>query len=121
MKLSELSTDRAADVLCELTPYLASLTGDAELSAALRDKLPAGCSVAEIYLHGSRMITKLVPIVLKTHKQDVFGALAVLNETTPEEIAAQNIITTMKQITEAVQDKELRDFFTSLRQEGVTE
>ena len=31
MKLSELSTERAADVLCEVTPYIANITGDKAL------------------------------------------------------------------------------------------
>lgn len=115
MRLSDLSTDRVADVLCEITPYLSNITGDADLMATLSDKLPKGSSVAEIYLHSSQMITKIVPIVLKTHRADVFGALAVLNETTPEEIAGQNIIKTMEQVKEAIFDDVLRDFFKSLQ------
>ena len=121
MKISELSTDRAADVLCEITPYLASLTSDTELAAAFRGKLPAGCSVAEIYLHGSKILTKIIPIVLKTHRDDVFGVLSVLNGKTSDEIAKQNILTTTRQIIDAVKDKELRDFFKSLQSEGETE
>lgn len=121
MKLSELSTERAADVLCEITPYLANIAGDSDLMAALGSKVKKGASVAEIYLHGSQIVTKLVPIVLKTHRTDLFGALAVLNETTAEEVAAQNIMATMEQVKEAVKDKTLFDFFKSLQPEEKTE
>ena len=48
MKLSELSTGRAADVLCEITPYVANLTGDKALLDALKTEVGAGGkSVAE--------------------------------------------------------------------------
>lgn len=38
MKISELSTDRALDVLCELTPYVANITGDKALLDELGKK-----------------------------------------------------------------------------------
>ena len=31
MKLSELSTDRALDVLCELTPYISNIASDEKM------------------------------------------------------------------------------------------
>ena len=38
MKLSELTTDQAADVLCEVTPYIANITGDKSLLDELGKK-----------------------------------------------------------------------------------
>lgn len=114
MKLSELSTDRAADLLCEITPYIANITGDKALLDTLSEKIGTeGKSAAEIYVYGAKKLTALAPIVLKNHKSDVFGVLSVLNETTPEAVGKQNILKTMLQIREAVQDKELVDFFKS--------
>lgn len=115
MKLSDLSTDRAADVLCEITPYIANLAGDKKLLDTLKEKLGSEkMSVAEVYTYGAQKLAVIVPIILKYHRADVFGLLAVLNETVPDEIAKQNILTTMQQISDLVQDKELRDFFSSL-------
>lgn len=117
MKLSELTTDRAADVLCQITPYVANLTGDKKLLDTLKEKLGGEKpSVAEVYTYGAKKLAVLVPIVLQDHRADVFGLLAVLNETTPEEIAGQGILTTMQQLRELVQDRQLRDFFQSLQQ-----
>ena len=49
MKLSELTTERAADVLCELTPYIANITGDKSLLDELANKFDSkGKSVAEL-------------------------------------------------------------------------
>ena len=114
MKLSQLSTDKAADMLCELTPYIANITGDKSLLDELAHKFDSkGKSVAELYVFAAKKYTALVPILLKTHKADVFGVLAVLNETPPEAVGKQNVLSTMRQIREAFKDKELLDFFKS--------
>lgn len=115
MKLSEMTTDRAMDVLCEITPCIANITADEELLAELRNAidLKAVKTKAELMVKGVEKITKLVPIVLKKRKADVFGILAALNEKTAEEIGKQNIIATMAQVREVVKDKDLMDFFKS--------
>lgn len=115
MKLSEMTTDRAMDVLCEITPCIANITADEELLAELRNAIDqkAVKTKAELMVKGIEKITKLVPIVLKKRKADVFGILAALNEKTVEEIGKQNIIATMAQVREVVKDKDLMDFFKS--------
>ena len=124
MKLSELSTDRAADVLCEITPFLANLAGDTALQDTLRGKLKLQDgqkpSMAELYTFGAQKLAIIVPIILKDHRADVFGMLAVLNGTTAAQIAAQGVMDTMGQLREVMQDGQLRDFFKSLQQEGNT-
>ena len=115
MKLSEMTTDRAMDVLCEITPCITNITADEELLEELRSAIDpkAVKTKAELMVKGVEKITKLVPIVLKKRKADVFGILAALNEKTVEEIGKQNIIATMAQVREVVKDKDLMDFFKS--------
>ena len=115
MKLSEMTTDRAMDVLCEITPFIAKITADEELLEELRNAIDpkAVKTKAELMVKGVEKVTKLVPIVLKKRKTDVFGILAALNEKTVEEIGKQNIIATMAQVREVVKDKDLMDFFKS--------
>lgn len=115
MKLSQISTDRAADVLCEITPYVANITADEELLSELRNAVdPKQVSTrAELMAKGVEKITKLVPIILKKRKMDVFGILAALNEKTAEEISKQNILATMSQIRDVIRDRDLMDFFRS--------
>ena len=121
MKLSELSTDRAADVLCELTPYIANITGDKVLLDELANKFDSkGKSAAELYTFAAHKYAALVPILLKGHREDVFGILAVLNETEPEKIAKQSVMETMRQVRDLFKDKELLDFFKSFGQEDDT-
>lgn len=121
MKLSELTTERAADVLCELTPYIANITGDKSLLDELSNKFDSkGKSAAELYTFAAHKYATLVPILLKDHREDVFGVLSVLNETEPEKIAKQNVMETVKQVREVFQDKDMLDFFKSFGQEEET-
>ena len=94
MKLSELTTDQAADVLCELTPYIANITGDKSLLDELGKKFDSkGKSVAELYTYAAKKCAVLAPLLLKDHRADVFGILSVLNDTTAEAVAKQNVLT----------------------------
>lgn len=115
MRLSELSTDRATDVLCELTPYIANIVSDEELLEELKKAVDRKDIVnkAQWLAVGAEKITKIMPILLKKRKEDVFGILAVMNEKSVEQIAKQNILVTLKQAKTAFKDKELIDFFKS--------
>lgn len=122
MKLSELSTERAADVLCALTPCIAGITGDKALLDELGRKFDGkGKSSAEFYAFAAEKCAALAPVLLKNHRADVFGILAVLNDCTAEEVAKQNILTTISQIRALFKDKELLDFFQSWQQGEGTE
>lgn len=120
MKLSEFSTDRAVDVLCEVSVYLTHIICDDELMGELKEnlKLTGEENRAEIMTIAMEKITKLVPLVLRKHKSDVFGVLATVNEVTIDEVAKQNIVKTMAQVRDVVQDKEFVDFFKSCVSEG---
>ena len=120
MKISELSTERAADVLCEITPFVANIVSDKDLLDTLKEKVGSGASLAELYVMGAKKYATIVPIILKTHRDDVFGLLAALNETDVDTIAKQNVLSTMKQEREIAKDKALLDFFKSWQQEDET-
>ena len=115
MKLSQMTTDRATDVLCEITPNIANIVADDDLMAELRMVVnPEEVKTrAEILAKFAEKISKIVPIVLKKRRLDVFGILAALNEKSIEEIGNQNILATMAQVREIVKDKDLMDFFKS--------
>ena len=115
MTLSELSTERAADVLCELVPFVSNIATDDELIAELKREIaPGGVTTrAELLALGAEKVSKLVPIVFKKRKADVFGVLAVLNGKTVEDIAKQNLLATLWQIKEIIKDKDMMNFFKS--------
>lgn len=115
MKISELSTDKALDVICEITPFVDEIATDEELISTIKEKvkLPEGATRADMLKIGADKINKIVPIILKKKRAAVYGILAALNETSSEKISKQSMISTAKQIKEAVGDKELIDFFKS--------
>ena len=122
MKLSEISTERAADVLCELTPLVDSIITDEDLmqslSAVVSREQTEEMSVGQKLMLVSAKAVKIVPILMKKRRAEMFGILAVLNEKTPDQIAAQNIRVTMMQVRDLANDRELIDFFRSCRNTG---
>ena len=115
MKLSELSTEKATDVLCEIAPYAMNIMTDEELVDELKaavDFKGANTMAQKIALTVGK-ISKILPILLKKRKADLFSILASLNEKRIEEIGSQNVIKTMSQIKDIAKDKELLDFFKS--------
>ena len=115
MRLSELSTENTADVLCEIAPHFENIITDDELMEILKSKvdLPENSTIIEKITLLTSKATKILPIILKKRKNDVFGILGALNGKTIEEIANQNILKTMSQIRDIKKDKELLDFFKS--------
>ena len=116
MKISELTTERAADVLCEVSIYALNILSDNELIASLRmqlDGTDGDRTKAEMIAIASEKVAELVPLLLKKHKDDVFGIVAAVNGLTLEQVRRQKIIKTMNAIKEMAQDKDLIDFFRS--------
>lgn len=141
MKLSELSTDRALDVLCELTPYVSNITEDEQVITALDSFMDQSANVKEneeeknerekneetgisVSAKGIKMFGELIkniPLLLKTHRPDVYGILSVLNETPVEEIASKPFGEAVRMAKDVFSDNELLDFFKSSARQKKTE
>lgn len=123
MKLSELSTDKALDVLCELTPYISNIASDDAVVGTVGKIVDTGKDI-NLYGKGLMLVERMgeiVPVLLKTHRSDVYGILSVMSERPAEEIAAQPIRNTIRQVRELFQDPELLSFFRSSAQREQTE
>lgn len=115
MKLSQISTDEAAGVLCELTPFVNDIVSDEELLGELKIAVDknGGMTRAQMIAAGVEKINKIIPILLRKKKSSVFGILGVLNGKDAEEIGRQNFLVTAAQVRDVVRDKALLDFFKS--------
>ena len=115
MKLSEFTTSDGINVLCELSPYVFNIVTDDDLMTELRKAISPKkyTTTVEWIALGAAKVSKIIPIVFKKRKSDVIGILAILNSTTTEKIAKQNLLVTAKQLKELVNDKELISFFKS--------
>lgn len=119
MKLSELTTDETLDVLCEITPYVEHIVKDEEIINIIRTDVDIKEMTRIDYVMAALdIIGGLVPVLLKTHRSDVYHILAALNHLDPAEIATQNLIVTLTQIDEVIHDKELLTFFKSFGRRG---
>lgn len=123
MKLSELSTDQALDVLCELTPYINNIASDKDILSEIGkvEDFKDGITKQGLTIVWIDRISKVIPTLLQTHRPDVYGILSAVNQKSVAEIAAQNSMVTLLQIREVLQDKELIDFFKSFEPQVQTE
>lgn len=122
MKLSELSTDQAADVLCELSPYVGNIANDEEVVSTIGKVMENG---QEMNRYGQVMLVlgrvgDFLPLLLKSHRPDVYGILSVMNERPAAEIAAQKLTDTIRQVRELFRDEEFVAFFKSSAQQEQT-
>jgi len=116
MKFSELSTDRAMIVICELIPHINAIAIDEELINKLKEKInPTGepVNTATMITLGAQRINEIAPILLRKHKREVYGILAALSGSSIEEIGKQNIIKTMLMIRETCRDPGLNELLRS--------
>lgn len=122
-KISELTTDTAADVICEIVPYIEEIITDEDLMNEVKSKLnlSEGANKLEFYYALVGKISKVAPILLKKRRSAVYGILAAFNEIPAEAIGKQNFIITLRQITELVKDKQVIELFTSYGNAEVTE
>lgn len=122
MKLSELSTDGALDVLCELTPYISNIASDEAVVNTVGKIVDTD---KDINLFGKGLLLvermgEIVPVLLKAHRPDVYGILSVMNERSTEEIAAQPVMDTIRQVRGLFQDEDLMAFFRSSARQAQT-
>lgn len=120
MKLSEFSTDRAADILCEISVYTLNILSDEEIRDSLKKQADEEKqqTAGEKYAIGAQKIGQWIPLILKKHREDAFGILAAVNSVTVDAIREQNVLVTMRQIRELAKDKDLIDFFKSCASEA---
>lgn len=122
MKLSELSTDKALDVMCELTPPVHSITQDEEVKQIVgKAEQSAKLNKYGIYMMVANRVIELIPLLLKSHRSDVYKILSIMNERPMEEIAAQKLMETMQQVRDLFSDEEFAAFFKSSAQGEQTE
>lgn len=119
MKLSEISTDRFLDIICDITPYVTEIVEDEEIKKTLIEKIKnASGSKDEIIELGVgktlNKITKLIPLLLRKRRNSVYGILSVINEKNIEEYRNQNSLVTIKELNELLKDESFVDFFTQL-------
>lgn len=129
MKFSRMSTDGAFDAMCELTPYIGNIVGDKAVVGSIGKIVKPD---REINKYGyaalvMERILECLPLLLETHRPDMYGILSVMSEKedsqrlTVNEIAAQSFVDTMRLAKEVLHDEEFISFFKSSAQQAQSE
>ena len=114
MKLSQLKTEDAASVLCEVSVNVINIIKDKGLMDTLRSKIDGeDLSKAEMWAIAVEKMGTLIPILLRDHRDDVFSIVAAVNGKTLDDVKNQSIISTMMDIRDIIKDKDMVAFFKS--------
>ena len=112
MKLNQMNGDQLANALCEMAEPVERITQDEEVVEAFRKMAEDQKNKAIMIRMVGGAYARLVPLLLKKHKEDTFTILALMSGKNYDEIANENAFQLMRDIREAF-SKDLLHFFSS--------
>lgn len=111
MKLSEMSTDQATDVLLQLVEPVTAIAEDEGIVSALQDM--GNMTGTPVIVALSKMIKKMFPVILKKHRVALYDIIHIMTGKDHETIKSQNLGTTLRDFETILADTELLRFFSS--------
>lgn len=103
MKLSEIKGDRALEVIADIMEPLSNLISDPETKNALKGS-------------SKKPVIKILPKIIKTHKNDIYKMLSVLDGVSVKEYAENsNMMKIIQDFTDVVMDDSIQALFTSAK------
>ena len=111
MKPTEISTEQGFDALIAIAPEIEPILLDPTLTGLFTEKVDKGKAIEA----GIKRITRIIPLLMKDYRQNMFRIIGALNGKMEQEVASQRMTETIKQIVDIFRDKELLDFFRSLK------
>lgn len=117
MKISQMTTDQAADVLVRITQPVANIIDDPEVEPLIK-------KIAESRnLPTTKILSTFLPpvtaLALKKHKTDLYEVVGALGQIPANKVGKLPVIQVMNIIKESV-DQDLIDFFKSFGGQTVT-
>ena len=110
MKLSQMTSDQAADVMIQIAPDIETLVNDAELGNMIKKReLTSDKNKAKKL--GGMFVLRVATYLLKTHREIVWNVLGAMQQKTAEEVASQLFPATFTQVIEVLNDKDFMSFF----------
>lgn len=111
-KLSDLGTDECMDVLCTIAPSIQAIVDDKDIMSTLGKAVNKnGLTAAGVLMAAASKLVGAAPVLFKTHREDVYNIISSVGGVTVDEVKSQNMLDTMQQMKEILQDKPLLDFF----------
>ncbi len=109
MKLSEMTTNQAADAMIRLSEPIGRICDD-EDAVKLIDKM-SDMPNTSIFIAIAKLLPDISKYLLAKHRFDLYEILGALSDKKTEEIGEMNITETLKLIKDSY-DEILADFFT---------
>lgn len=113
MKISEMTNDQAVDTLVRLSVPVSSLCEDEQITDMIK-RYQALEETPMINVIG-KFLPEIAACAFKKHKNDVMEIVGALTLQSKEKAAKMNFLETMKIIREALNDEDLKGFFTSFK------
>lgn len=113
MKLSQMNSNQAADAIIRISEPAYAILGDEAMADTLKefgDLYSENPAMVKLF---GFMVAKMLPAVLKNHKNDLDAILAVLTEKTVDELQEENSLQYIRDVKACI-DKDLIDFFREL-------
>ena len=110
MKISQMTSLQAADVLARIAEPVANIMHDPEAVKTLQN-FADGSDNPIVFIADN--LVSVATLLLKSHPMDLFAILAVMSGKTAEEVANQRFIPDTVMDIKGCFDRELLDFFKS--------
>ena len=107
MKLAELKGERAVEVIADLIAPIVNIAQDQKNLKLFQNERREGESDSDL---GAREIKEKIPVLLKTHKEDVLAILCAVNNKNPNDLSMVDII---KGAIELANDQDFLSLFLS--------
>ena len=111
MKISQMTNDQACDAIIRLTQPIANITDDERMEPLLKELSEGESGMNGLKLISS-MLPKIVPMLLKDHKKDLYEIISVLSGKDKKEIGTMKLTETITVLKDSIDD-ELIGFFRS--------
>ena len=104
-----MRTDDAINKLCDIAPIIADIGEKAKNDQEFKDFLASYNKSRD-----NRMfVLRVLPILVKNYKEDMYSILSIWTEKPIEEIKEQSIGVTIKELKAIFEDEDMRAFFSS--------
>ena len=107
MKLSEMSTQKAAQCMVELAAPMNAILKNPAVKEYMKKSANKEATVSMML----DAFAELIPVFLRDHYNEMVKIVSILSCKTAEEVSNQSIIDTLKDLKGSV-DREFIDFFT---------
>ena len=113
MALKDLTTNQAADILVRLSAPMSNIATDEKIMETVGKSMDTtGMTKVGRNIEALKRVFTSIPLLLGTHKSDVFEIVAIVKGKTAQDVAEQPITVTLSEIKEITKDKDLLDFFS---------